>query len=76
MNANQVFKWRREFERGELSEPVSASTSLLPVVLSGCDKPQTGSGCIHIEIQGRALMSIERGADLAMLRTILESLRK
>ena len=23
VNANQVFKWRREFERGELSEPVS-----------------------------------------------------
>ena len=39
VNANQVFKWRRDFERGELSEPVSASASLLPVVLSGGDKP-------------------------------------
>jgi transposase len=74
VNANQVFKWRREFERGELSEPVSAS--LLPVVLAGGDKPQTSSACIHIELQGRALISIESGADPALLRTILESLRK
>ena len=71
VNANQVFKWR-----GELSEPVSASASLLPVVLSGGDKPQTSSGYIHIELQGRALISIESGADPALLRTILESLRK
>ena len=75
VNANQVFKWRREFERGELSEPVSASASLLPVVLCG-DKPLMSSGCIHIELQGRALISIESGADPAVLRTILESLRK
>ena len=74
VNANQVFKWRREFERGELSEPVSAS--LLPVVFAGGDKPQTSSACIHIELQGRALISIESGADPALLRTILESLRK
>jgi transposase len=75
VNANQVFKWRRDLERGELSEPVSASASLLPVVLSG-DKPHSTSGCIHIELQGRALISIESGADPALLRTILESLRK
>src|ERR1700735_5870975 len=71
VNANQVFKWRREFERGELSEPVSASASLLPVVLSGGDKPQTSSGCIHIELQGRALISIESGADPDLRRSIL-----
>jgi transposase len=76
VNANQVFRWRREFERGELSEPASASASLLPVVLAGGDKPQTSSACIHIELQGRALISIESGADPALLRTILESLRK
>jgi transposase len=76
VNANQVFKWRRDFERGELSELVSASASLLPVVLSDGDKPQMSSGCIHIELQGRALISIESGADPALLRTILESLRK
>src|ERR1700683_3275544 len=76
VNANQVFRWRREFERGELSEPLSASASLLPVVLACGDKPQASSACIHIELQGRALISIESGADAALLRTILESLRK
>ena len=76
VNANQVFKWRREFERGELPAAASAPASLLPVVLSGVDKAQTNSGCIHIELQGRALISIESGADPALLRTILESLRK
>ncbi len=76
VNANQVFKWRRDFERGELSEPVSASASLLPVVLSGGAKPQTTYGSIHIEFPGRALISIESGADPTLLRSVLESLRK
>ena len=30
VNANQVFKWRRAFERGEMPEPAAASTALLP----------------------------------------------
>src|SRR3984885_16036307 len=55
VNANQVFKWRREFERGEWSEPVSASASLLPVVLSGGEKPQASSGRIHLYPPGCAL---------------------
>ena len=76
VNANQVFKWRREFERGKLPAAASVASSLLPVVLSGVDKPQTSSGCIHIELQGGALISIESGADPGLLRTILESLRK
>ena len=39
VNANQVFKWRREFERGELRSRFSIS-SLLPVVLAGGEKPR------------------------------------
>ena len=35
VNANQVFKWRRAFERGELSEP---SVALVPVTV---DSPET-----------------------------------
>lgn len=75
VNANQVFKWRRDFERGELSEPASPSC-LLPVVLSGADKPLATSASIHIEFPGRALISIESGADPILLRSILESFRK
>ena len=70
VNANQVFKWRRALERGELTDPAEASTALLPVTLStACEMaiepreagmqeqpPQTGS--IHIELPGRATISV------------------
>ena len=36
--------------------------------------PDSSSGSIHIEFPGRAAISVERGADRALLRTILESL--
>jgi transposase len=75
VNANQVFKWRREYERGELAE-ASPPSSLLPVVLSGSDRPPTASASIHIELPGRALISIEGDPDPILLRSILESLRK
>jgi transposase-like protein len=88
VNANQVFKWRRALTRGELSEPAAASTSLLPVVVAapGEAVSATGevdakersapNGSIHIEFPGRAMISVERGADPSLLRSILESLRK
>ena len=85
LNANQVFKWRRAFERGELIETCSA---LLPVTVSSVADPgieaagqsvpvETASlGSIHIELPGRAMISVESGADHTLIRTILESLRK
>ena len=85
VNANQVFKWRRALERGELAEPAAASTALLPVTLSasaidmreaGAKEQPTAGGAIHIELPGRAMISVECGADAALLRSILESLRK
>ena len=36
--------------------------------------PGSPSGAIHIEFPGRAAISVERGADRALLRTILEGL--
>jgi transposase len=87
VNANQVFKWRRALKRGELNEPVAAPTALLPVMLSaaceaanetgrvGAPEQSTPGGAIHIEFPGRATISVECGADAALLRSILESLR-
>jgi transposase len=87
VNANQVFKWRRSLKRGELNES-TASTSLLPVVVAApieaasatgdveAKEQSTPGGSIHIEFPGRALISVERGADPSLLRSILESLRK
>jgi transposase len=86
VNANQLFGWRRAFERGGLAEPVSGATALLPVMVSaGCESPIQKAapqqqpatlGSIHIEFPGRAMISVESGADPALLRSILESLRK
>ena len=80
VNANQVFKWRRDMERGELRESCAA---LVPVTVSdGSDdiseqasRPST-AGAIHIELAGRARISVEHGADACLVQSILESLRK
>ena len=80
MNANQVFKWRRAFERGELSEP---SMALIPVTVASRgdqgryteEAARPASGAIHIGLPGRAVISVESGADSSLLRSILESLR-
>jgi transposase len=86
LNANQVFKWRRAFEHGELVDSTAACTTLLPVTVAASSEVEmrehaaqqqsTTSGSIHIEFPGRALISVESGADAALLRSILESLRK
>jgi transposase len=85
VNANQVFKWRRVFERGELVEPC---TALLPVTVTtsseaendAAQEPgqehQPSGGSIHIEFPGRAMISVERGADRSLVRAVLESLQK
>jgi transposase-like protein len=88
VNANQVFKWRRELKKGELVDPDAAPTALLPVTLSSPrepikETPQAGAkeqsaacGAIHIEFPGRVVISVECGADPVLLRSVLESLRK
>jgi transposase len=82
VNANQVFKWRRAFERGELIE---SGAALIPVTLSSASEsssvpkgaPRASSGgAIHIELPGRARISVECGADPALVRSVLESLRQ
>ena len=80
VNANQVFKWRRAFERGELCEP---SVALIPVTVPAADDESReteevarSAGAIHIELPGRAMISVESGADASLVRLILESLRK
>jgi transposase len=88
VNANQVFKWRRALKRGELNESATALASLIPVTLTAPretaearadidpkGQPAQG-GSIHIEIPGKAVISVESGADSALLRSILESLGK
>lgn len=92
VNANQVFLWRRAYRNGELPSggspsgllpvligsdiagvPEIASEAEAAPVEAGAVQP---SGSIHIELPGRAMISVERGADRALLRTILESLQR
>lgn len=87
VNANQVFTWRKSFEKGQLRDAGGGSTALLPVAISaeieGVREPneQAGEaisrgGAIHIELPGKAMISVESGVDPALLRCVLESLRK
>ena len=85
LNANQVFKWRRAFERGELTGDHAA---LLPVIVSTPVEPENkvaklpaheqvhGEGSIHIELPGRALIHVERGSDADLVRCVLQSVSK
>jgi transposase len=76
-----VFKWRRAFDRGALSEPCAA---LIPVTVSSVGDERREAeellapvgGVINIELPGWALISAENGADPVLLRTVLESLTK
>ena len=88
LEANQVFTWRRLFEKGQLSDAGARSTALLAVTISAdaetkrettdaaTDVQTSRGGAIHIELPGRTIISVESGADPALLRFVLESLRK
>jgi transposase len=92
VNANQVFLWWRAYRNGELCSDGSSSALLpvvigsdvssAPEIASGAESagveagPVQPSGAIHIELPGRAMISVERGADRILLRTILESLQR
>ena len=85
LNANQVFKWRRAFERGEVEGdhvallPVTVSTSVMPEnkapALTAREQLQVG-GSIHIELHGRAVISVEHGGDPDLVRCVVQSVSR
>jgi transposase len=83
VNANQVFQWRYEYRKGAMGVRQQAQTRLVPVTviadpnsdqLSGIAPVTAPSGSIHIELPGRAVISVEAGVDPELLRTVLGSL--
>jgi transposase len=89
VNSHQVFQWRRAYRAGMLAEYGEHASALLPVVLAATDsteqaqreqaviaESEIASGAIHIEFPGRATITVEHGADRAVLQVILESLSK
>ena len=88
VNANQVFYWRKLYRSGLLEqcapERQLSASRLLPVTV--VDEPEVAgeprvsaaapsSGAIHIEVPGRALVSMEGHVDAALARAVLDSLR-
>ena len=82
INANQVFQWRRLYRSGSLGGTPAGELKLLPVSISeevSLAKPvepqPVRTGAIHVELPGRALISLEGDLDPAVVRAVLESLR-
>ena len=83
VNANQVFKWRKQYREGRLE--VESSTSLLPVKISDAipmlkaalRRKSRGrrSGVIDIDL-GHARIRIEGAADPDCIRAAVEGLMR
>jgi transposase len=79
VNANQVFQWRHEYRKGTLGVRPQAQSKLLPVTvtaepMSGTALAAAPAGSIHIELPGRAVISVEAGVDPELVRAVLGSL--
>lgn len=86
VNANQVFQWRYEHKNGVGWAVKQPRAKLLPVTVvaepstvvvpelapAPLSTPPLAS--IHIELPGRALVSVEAGVDPELVRTVLGSL--
>jgi hypothetical protein len=89
VNANQLFHWRKLYHAGLLEQAPGAAASndlrLLPVVVHDEPAPEeedeaaspvaSSAAAVHIEFPGRAFVSVVGGADPAVIRAVLESLR-
>jgi transposase len=80
INANMLFKWRRDLHAGLLTESKSQSALLLPVVLQRAPAvpalPSVMSAARIIEIViADAVVRVSAGTDAALLQLVLHSLR-
>ena len=71
VNANQLFKWRREFEEGA----GAVGPPLVPVSLRPQPRLAPAGGTIEIELVGGARVCVSGVVDGAVLRQVLEVLR-
>ena len=86
VNANQVFQWRYEYKNSAGWAAKQSRTKLLPVAIvtepSCVAAPEVAStpalapssASVHIELPGRALVSVEAGVDPELVRVVLGSL--
>jgi transposase len=84
VNSHQVFQWRRVPENGGSAllpvmiqpEPAGTHEGHIAVTEQAVAVQPAATGSIHIELPGLATISVEHGANLTLLRAVLESLRK
>ena len=85
VNANQVFQWRRLYEQGHFAEAENSRTKLLPVTIAPPDSScaersapamisAVAPGTMHLELPGKALLSMEGAVDPRLARAVLECL--
>lgn len=84
VNANMVFKWRRQYRAGLLG--AEAGTTFLPVAVKMApggepapiavesSKPEVSGGIIEIAISD-AVVRVQGKVDARLLRTVVQSLR-
>jgi transposase len=79
VNANQVFKWRRQYEVGSPARDmawVPVTVQPLPAGVAGADgDPRPGRGAIEIELKSGARVRISGTVDGAALCQVLEQLK-
>jgi len=84
INANQLFKWRRQFllkgpAASGAAEPPPSATALLPVTVVGEEAAASSApsppGQIEIQLAGGTIR-IQGAVDKAMLQVVLSSLRR
>ena len=80
INANMLFKWRRDLRAGLLTDSGAQPVQLLPVVVRGTSvRPALPSAAIpagFIEIViADAVVRVSAGTDAALLQLVLHSLR-
>src|SRR5271167_15317 len=81
VNANQVFQWRRMYREGLFGGQLQSGMKLLPVTVADhselaqevqAEAITPCAGAIHIELPGRALISLEGRVAAATVRAVLE----
>jgi transposase len=77
INANMLFKWRRDLHAGLLTESKSQSAHLLPVLVQRAPVlPSVTLSSRSIEIViADAVVRVGTGTDAALLQLVLQSLR-
>lgn len=71
VNANQLFKWRRQYEAGAADH----AARLVPVTMRRSPAPVSAAGTIEIELRSSVRVRISGVVDETTLRQVLEQLK-